>query len=204
MPRRLCQAVVLTAIMLATLGAYLAVEYWRGPHAVVVTRTAWDEAIPFRPAWVWVYLCPYLLAPLIAASMSRQTFAWYLRRAVLLAVVALVIFMVLPTRTDRETIKHQAASLGEGPTARLYRNMVAIDEPGANAAPSLHVGLSGLLAWALIRDFPRWWWVIVPGIGLIWLSTLFTWQHHLIDVATGAGLALLFALTWRRVGTEVG
>ena len=60
--RRLYQAVLLTAIMLASLGLYLAVLYWRGRYATVSTRLAWDEWVPFWPAWVWVYLFPYLLA----------------------------------------------------------------------------------------------------------------------------------------------
>jgi membrane-associated phospholipid phosphatase len=72
--------------------------------------------------------------------------------------------------------------------------MAELDANGGNAAPSLHVSLTCLLACALVRDFPRWWPVIVGGVGLVWLATLFTWQHHLLDVMTGAGLALIFAL----------
>jgi len=76
--------------------------------------------------------------------------------------------------------------------------MIAIDGPAANAAPSLHVSLTCLLAWALVRDFPRLWPLTALGIGIVWLSTLYTRQHHWLDVASGVLLASTVALPWRR------
>lgn len=189
---RLRQGLLLTAIMLGSLSFYLAVLWWRGPHAHIVTRTRWDEFIPFYPAWVWVYLVPYLIGPIIAALLTRATFAWYVRRGIPLVLLSVAIFAIVPTKTLRPT--EEVA--GDGPTARLYRNMITIDGPAANAAPSLHVSLTCLLAWALVRDFPRWWLVTLLSVGLVWLSTLLTYQHHLIDVATGALLGILVALPW--------
>ena len=89
---------------------------------------------------------------------------------------------------------------GTDPTARLYRDMVEIDEPPANAAPSLHVSLTCLLAWALVRDYPRWWLPGFIGAVLVWLATLFTRQHHVLDVVTGAALACVLALPWPVLG----
>jgi membrane-associated phospholipid phosphatase len=74
--------------------------------------------------------------------------------------------------------------------------MVTIDEPPANAAPSLHVSLTCLLALALVRDFPRWWPVSCAGVVLVWLATLLTRQHHLVDVLTGALLAVGVVFAW--------
>jgi membrane-associated phospholipid phosphatase len=188
------QAVVLAVVMLMSLALYLAVLWWRGPQAQITTQTAWDRAIPFRPAWVWVYLIPYALGPLIAAFLTRDTLVWYIRRGIVLVLISVAVFAILPTKTERPS----ATDLGTGPTAQLYRNMVAIDGPAANAAPSLHVSLTCLLAWALVRDFSRWWAVCltVTGVALVWLSTLLTWQHHLIDVATGVLLGSALALPW--------
>jgi len=186
------QAVVLAVMMLLSLSLYLAVLWSRGSAARMVTQTEWDKAIPFRPGWVWVYLIPYLLGPLLAAFLRRATLVWYIRRGLAAVLVSVAVFAVLPTKTVRPAATH----LGGGPTAALYRNMVAIDDPPANAAPSLHVSLTCLLAWALVRDFPRWWAVCltVTGVALVWLSTLLTWQHHLIDVATGVLLGSALAL----------
>ena len=54
------------------------------------------------------------------------------------------------------------------------------------------MSLTFLLALALLRDFPRWWPITVGSVVLVWLATLFTRQHHLIDVLTGILLAHVF------------
>ena len=72
--------------------------------------------------------------------------------------------------------------------------MIAIDGPAANAAPSLHVSLTCLLALAMIRDFPRWWPLWFAFVGAVWWSTLVTRQHHLVDVVTGT--LLTWAVVW--------
>ena len=46
----------------------------------------------------------------------------------------------------------QELLLDGGLTATLYQRMAAIDQPPANAAPSLHVSLTCLMAWAVVRD----------------------------------------------------
>lgn len=195
-PRRfdIRQSLLLLAIMFGSLGCYLIVLWWRGPAAVIVTEIEWDRRLPFRPEWVWVYLLPYLIGPILFGLSSPETFRWYVRRGVPMVFVSLTIFAVVPTKTVRPEVD----DLGEGRSADLYRNIIAIDGPAANAAPSLHVSLTCLLFWALIRDFPRWWPVSLTGILLIWLSTLLIRQHHLIDVCTGVLLASLFALPGKR------
>ncbi|HZT79756.1 MAG TPA: phosphatase PAP2 family protein [Gemmataceae bacterium] len=192
LPRRLFQGVLGAGLMALSLGCYLAVLKWRGSDAVLSTQTAWDEAIPFWPAWLYVYLAPYAVGPVLFALLRPGTFAWLMTRGLLTVGISLVIFAALPTRTERPKLD----GLGDGLTADCYRSMAGIDDPPGNAAPSLHVSLSCLLAFALCRDFPRWWPAAAAGIGLIWLATLFTWQHHLIDVGTGALLALAVALPW--------
>jgi hypothetical protein len=191
--RRIRQAVILAAIMLGSLGLYLTVLKWRGADAGLTTHTAWDDAFPFRPEWVWVYLLPYVVGPLLFALLTPATFWWYISRGLVLVFVSIAFFAAVPTQTAP---RPPATDLGDGWTAELYRSMVAIDEPPANAAPSLHVSLTCLLAIALVRDFPRWWPVTMAGVGIVWLATLLTRQHHLIDVGTGVLLALVVALAW--------
>lgn len=174
--------------------SYLLVLKWRGPAAAVETLTPCDRAIPFWPGWLYVYLAPYPIAPPLMGLMRRETFLWFVQRGLIVMAVSLLAFIALPTKT----VRPPTDDLGDGPTAQFYRNMIAIDEPPANAAPSLHISLSGLLALALLRDFRRWWPVILVGTGLVWAATLFTWQHHLIDVLTGALLCL--AVGWRAGG----
>jgi membrane-associated phospholipid phosphatase len=191
------QVIIFVVLMLSSLGMYLSVEYWRGSAARICTKTTLDEAIPFWHGWVWVYLLPYLIAPPVAALLRPATFDWFIRRGLTIVLVSLVIFAVMPTRT----VRPDRSQIGDGFTADMYRNMIDWDEPGANAAPSLHVSLTALFAFALLRDFPRWRIVSIASILIVWLSTLLTHQHHLIDVVTGVGLAGLLALPrWRWLG----
>ncbi len=184
------QALLLALFMMSSLGLYLAVLWWRGPQARIVTWTPCDEWLPFRPGWVWVYLLPYLFGPVAVGLLSRDTFAWFVRRGLVVVLVSLLIFIVLPTRT----IRPDTAEMSENNAGELYRGMIAIDGPAANAAPSLHVSLTCMLAWAMLRDYPRWWAASLAAIGVIWLSTLMIRQHHLLDVATGVLLASLVAM----------
>jgi membrane-associated phospholipid phosphatase len=183
------------------LSLYLVVLKLRGPVAVYRTRVEWDALFPFTPWWIWVYLLPYIVGPLLVGVMSRLTFAWYLRRASLVVLVSLLIFLIVPTQTIRPLENpDNERHLGDDWTSDVYRLTVAVDDPPANAAPSLHVSLSCLLAWALAYDRPRWWAAALLGAFVVWLSTLYTAQHHLLDVVTGVILASLAAIGRPKVG----
>jgi membrane-associated phospholipid phosphatase len=193
------QIVFLALFFAVSFSFYLLVLKLRGPAAALKTRTGWDDVFPFVPWWTWVYMVPYLIGPLLVAVLNRTTFVWYVQRATVVVVISVLIFALIPTQTVRplkDPVKGPeiAAELGDDLTANVYRKMVEIDDPPANAAPSLHVSLSCLLAWAITFNHPRWWWAALGGAVVVWLSTLFTAQHHLIDVATGAGLASLAAI----------
>jgi hypothetical protein len=187
------QALGLAVIMMSSLAGYLIVLKWRGADARFVTHTAWDDWFPFQPAWIWVYLLPYLVGPIALGIVQASTFRWYVTRGLGVVAVSLLIFIVVPTQTASRPTDH---GLGQGLTATIYENMVAIDEPPANAAPSLHVSLTCLLGLALTRDFPKWWPLTALGVVLVWLATLYTRQHHLIDIGTGILLAALVSYGW--------
>lgn len=183
------QALILALLMFSSLGGYLLVLKWRGHEPVYITWTPADEWFPFQPTWVWVYMLPYAIAPVVIGLLTPVTFWWFIRCGLVVVIVTLIVFILIPTQTG-ERPRHE---LPPGLTALMYEEMVKIDEPPANAAPSLHVSLTCLLALALLRDFPRYWFLSLGAVGLVWLATLFTRQHHLIDVGTGAGLALIVA-----------
>jgi membrane-associated phospholipid phosphatase len=188
--RGLIQALLLAIIMFSSLACYLFVLKWRGHAASVVTWIPLDEWVPFWPSWVWVYLIPYAIGPILAGTLSSSTFWWFIRRGLIVMGLALLIFTLFPTQTD---IRHRQQPIGTGLTAEVYESVIKIDDPPANAAPSLHVSLTCLMLLALFRDYPLWWPLWSGFIGLVWLSTLFTRQHHLIDVVTGVLLAVTVA-----------
>ncbi len=184
--------VFLGVFFAVSLSLYLTVLKLRGAAATFKTRRDWDDAFPFSPWWIWIYLLPYLIGPLLVMVLSRPAFVWYVRRGMIVVAVSIVIFFVFPTLTTR--LPENEAKLSDDLTSALYRNIAGIDDPPANAAPSLHVSLSCLLAWALAYDWPRWWWAALLGAIIVWLSTLYISQHHLIDVVSGALLASLAAI----------
>jgi hypothetical protein len=187
------QALGLAAIMICSLGGYLIVLKWRGAQARFITYTSWDDWFPYQPAWVWVYLLPYLVGPVLLGLVRPATFRWYVSRGLVVVLLSLLFFIMVPTQVAPRPSQH---ALEPGLTAWIYDNMVAIDEPPANAAPSLHVSLTCLLGLALFRDFPKWWPATALGVGLVWLATLLTRQHHLIDIFTGFLLAVTVAILW--------
>jgi membrane-associated phospholipid phosphatase len=192
--RGVLQAVLLAVIMLASLGGYLLVLKWRGPTASVTTKIAFDDWLPMWPSWVWVYLIPYLIGPILIGMLTPRTFRWYVSRGLTVVGVTLLIFILFPTQTDQDSRLEVLRVAGNGFTANLYRDMIEIDHPPANAAPSLHVSLTCLLALAMIRDYPRWWPVWFMFVGSVWLSTLVTRQHHVIDVVTGT--LVVWVVVW--------
>ena len=203
------QMIGLAAIMILALSGYLIVLKWRGHAAQLCTYTSLDELVPYQPLWVWVYLIPYIIGPLIVGFMRPETFRWYVTRGLAIVGLTLVIFIAVPTQTaERPCEKEGPDALAHGLsgwTKDLYEMMISVDKPPANAAPSLHVSLTCLLALALFRDFPRWWPLTVIGVGSVWLATLYTRQHHLIDVVTGALLALMVVYVSRsRQAASVG
>lgn len=78
-----------------------------------------------------------------------------------------------------------------GWTGRLFEFLWSFDKPH-NLAPSLHVALASLL-WPVYARHTRARvkWLVHAWFALMVASPIFTWQHHLLDVATGAMLGQL-------------
>jgi len=87
-----------------------------------------------------------------------------------------------------------------GWSGQLFELLWSFDKPH-NLAPSLHVALTSLL-WPLYarhtRGVARW--SVHGWFALMIASPLFTWQHHVLDVVTGAmlGQVCMFAFPERR------
>src|SRR4051812_16925571 len=86
----------LALFFLGSLSLYLVVLKLRGPAATIKTWTGLDGLFPFTPWWVWVYLVPYVLGPLLVGALSRSAFVWYINRATLVVIVSLAIFVAVP------------------------------------------------------------------------------------------------------------
>ena len=167
-------------------------------HGVVhVPEVALDRAFPVQPAWSLVYVSLFLAAllpvfvvhqpELVRRTVLAFLFAWLFSYACFLA------YPTLGPRPDKLA--------GEGFPVWLLKQIYAADVR-YNCLPSLHVAQCFLAAFAANR--------VHRGVGaiagvwasLVAISTLFTKQHYVLDVAGGMALAsiayLLFLRTYPR------
>lgn len=189
------------SLWLAAMGAIFFSTYgfanWlAGQHASVPSfNFAWEHAIPF---WPWT-IVPYWSIDLLYAI---SFFLWtrhvelldHVKRLLTVQVISIVCFIAWPLRFgfDRPA--------ADGAAGTLFTLLAGFDKP-FNQAPSLHIGLLVVL-WAVYAMHVRgvWRWVLHAWFALIGLSVLTTYQHHTIDVPTGAavGCFALFLFPLRR------
>ena len=161
-------------------------------------ETAWDLAIPFLPWTVSIYVGTFLYWAisflLILRSGTENAFRFLCAHCMSL-LIALVFFLLLPTTNTRPQIE------GGGLWNYGMRLIYALDTPD-NLFPSLHCELSWLCFQGLKKVEN------VPTGGkrlalifslLIFLSTLTTKQHILLDVFGGW---LIAEISFRLCGSK--
>lgn len=154
-----------------------------GRESVGRWYAAWELSIPLWPAMIVPYLSVYALfvATFFLCRNWRELAALALRLTTAAAVSGLC-FVLFPL-----TCGFRRPAI-DGWPATLFRLLDAADAP-YNMAPSLHVTTTVILAATLYGLLgARLRWVMLAWCATIVLSTLLTWQHHLIDVATGLAL----------------
>ena len=152
-----------------------------------------ERLIPFLP-WTVV---PYwsldvLFVAAFLACRDRPHLRRHGRRVALAVGLAGACFLIVPLTTagPRPTVE------GDGFPSNVYAALFAaldgFDRP-YNLCPSLHVALRSLLWGVLVPFFAARWmrWSMAAWLVLVGVSTLTTYQHHLIDVAGGQVLAAL-------------
>ncbi len=155
-------------------------------HDVGAFYFAWERYIPFIPLFIVPYMSIdlfFVAAPFLCANERElRTFS---RRIVMAILVAGACFLLFPLHFAFER-PHVEGILGV--VFNHFRNM---DQP-FNEFPSLHIALRTILAVlyarktrGLLNYAVRIW------FSLIGFSTLFTYQHHVIDVIGGFALASL-------------
>ena len=145
----------------------------------------WEKSIPF----VSEFIVPYMSSDLmfVAAFLlpyTRLELRILAARVLFIVVIAAVLFTLFPLQFAFE--KPQSDSF------TFLFGLLQADLP-YNQAPSLHVAFS-IVLWGSMRKYLSvklvklavaiWFWLIV-------LSTLFVFQHHFMDLPTGAVLGFL-------------
>ena len=146
---------------------------------------AWERGIPF---WAWTIVPYWSLNLMYAAAFFLCRDACeqnrYVARLVSAQIVATTCFMLFPLYFG------WPKPPTDGLWGWLFDSLVAFDLP-YNQAPSLHIALSIIVGAFYWTRFPKIRLPILLWQSLIALSVLTTYQHHFIDVPTGALLGWL-------------
>jgi len=146
----------------------------------------WEHAIPFLP---WTIVPYWLIDLLYGISLllcaTRAQLRTHVRRLLFVQVAAVLCFLAFPLRF---TFERPAL---DGAFGWMFAALESFDRP-YNQAPSLHVALLVVLWPVYLRAVPKRWHTVVHAAALvIALSVLTTWQHHFVDLPTGAWLGCL-------------
>lgn len=155
----------------------------------------WEHAIPFVG---WTIIPYWSINFLYAASLflctTKQELDTHAKRLLTAQIVAVTCFIVFPlkfTFTQPQT---------DGIPGFLFAALTSFDQP-YNQAPSLHIALLVILWVFYARLVPRWaQWPLHVWFGLIGVSVLTTYQHHFIDIPTGALLGFFCLWAWPERG----
>lgn len=164
-------------------------------------RASWNPAVPLdasialQPAWVLVYGPLYLFLILLPIFIVRddahirRTFHAYLA----VWISAYAVFFAFPTSAPRPA----EVIAGDG-FAVWGLNFLYEADPPYNCFPSLHVAHSFASAFASYRVHRGVGIAALAGALLVGISTLFTKQHYVLDVAAGILLAAVACAVFLR------
>ena len=146
---------------------------------------AWERNIPF---WEWTILPYWSLNLMYAAAFflcqDTREQNRYVARLVSAQIVATTCFMLFPLHFG------WPKPPTDGLWGVMFDSLVAFDLP-YNQSPSLHIALSIIVGAFYWTRFSKIRLPILLWQSLIALSVLTTYQHHFIDVPTGALLGWL-------------
>ena len=181
-------------VLFAIVPLYIFIPEFLAGRTTHILEIPLDLAIPLQPGWALVYGSLYLFLIVLPILLIREEAQVRSTVRAYLAVwlTAYVCFFVYPTIAPRPAVVS-----GSGFLAASLNFLYSADTP-FNCFPSLHVAHSVVSALAC-RRFHR-------GVGraalgaatLIALSTLFTKQHYVLDVASGALLGAVASFVFLR------
>lgn len=152
--------------------------------------TRLDNRIPFVKEWVVIYLGCYIFWAINYILIAREGKEKWFRFAfadILSRFICGIIFVILPTTNIRPIVP------GNDIFSMLMKFVYYVDTP-SNLFPSIHC-LASWLCFVGIRSSKKipFWYKVFSCIFaiLVCLSTQFTKQHYLIDIAGGILIAEL-------------
>ncbi|UXV19774.1 phosphatase PAP2/dual specificity phosphatase family protein [Pseudomonas fluorescens] len=151
----------------------------------------WETHMPF---WAWTIVPYWSIDLLYGFSLllpnTRHELKQHALRLLSAQVIAVSCFLIWPLRFTFERPEL------DGVFGWLFAVLAGFDKP-FNQAPSLHIALLVIL-WVMYQRHTQgfWRWVVHGWFALIGISVLSTYQHHFIDLPTGALAGWLCVWLW--------
>ena len=183
---RLWNAIAITLYAALTYGVTNGIASARGTERCIALP--WEHSLPFV-TWLIV---PYLLVDVVMALTALWTTSYEQLRTFRTRIlwsfgIGNLIFLIFPLRCDFPR------TIPDDWTAPLFHLLHFSDLP-YNQAPSAHIYEAMILTPVYWTRFPHpfaravFLAIILPGSA----GTVLTYQHHVLDVVTGAVFGLLF------------
>ncbi|WP_285269853.1 phosphatase PAP2 family protein [Kaistella rhinocerotis] len=160
---------------------------------------SFEKDIPFIPWTIIPYLSSGAFFCIVFLQIrSREALRLFLKRVVAMTLLAGIFFIFLPLQYSYAKPEVKNPVFGA-----LFWLLEGFDDR-YNQSPSLHVAFA-FAFWTVFRELKnKWRTVAAIWLVMVALSTLTTFQHHLIDIFTGSILAhfvfVLFPSQNRQVG----
>ncbi|AZF08186.1 phosphatase PAP2/dual specificity phosphatase family protein [Pseudomonas sp. R5-89-07] len=151
----------------------------------------WETHMPF---WAWTIVPYWSIDLLYGFSLllpsTRHELRQHALRLLTAQVIAVSCFLIWPLRFTFERPEL------DGVFGWLFAVLAGFDKP-FNQAPSLHIALLVIL-WVMYQRHTQgfWRWVVHGWFALIGVSVLTTYQHHFVDLPTGALAGWLCVWLW--------
>ena len=189
-------------LWLAVLGPFFFASYglanWYASTRaqVPVVVFGWEAGMPFVP---WTIVPYWSIDLFYAVSLllcrQRQELDRHALRLLSAQLIAVSCFLLWPLRFSFQR------PATDGVFGWLFDVLLGFDKP-FNQAPSLHIVLLVVL-WVKFAQYLHggWRWLLHGWALLIGISVLTTYQHHFIDIPTGALVGWLCVWLWPEQGT---
>ena len=167
-------------------------NWWAATQASAGTIVFdWERQIPFVPWTIVPYWSIDLLYGLsFLLCRNRREVDIHGRRLLTAQLVCVACFLAFPLHFSF------ARPATDGLFGTMFAVLAGFDQP-FNQAPSLHIALL-VIVWARFAGASQGGWRLATHLwaGLIGISVLTTYQHHFIDVPSGALVGLLCLWWW--------
>jgi membrane-associated phospholipid phosphatase len=155
-----------------------------------------DQATPFMPHTVWIYMSDYVFAFVVyalcrdMANINRLCYSFFA-----LQMLSITTFFLWPTTFPRDQFPLPADL--DSITAYAFTVLREADSPH-NCLPSLHVSTAFLASFAFLDEQKEKFKWFVGWATAIAITTMTTKQHYLADILSAVALAIVLYLIFHR------